>query len=225
MWNLSAPPGFRGLREDVPLTTYFRHLPHWRQDGATYFVTFRLADSLPQEKLRELAALRTDWERSHPHSDGETAWEGLSRELMRRVEAWLDQGMGSCALRNPTSAAVVQETLHHFDGQRYELASYVIMPNHVHAIVRPLACDLHPLERILQSWKQFSAKRILEGSRCKGAFWQEETFDRIVRDEEHLYRCVQYIGSNPARANLSTDEWCRWIRPEWEALGWKFTSM
>jgi len=225
MWNLPAPPGFQGLREDVAMTTYMRHLPHWRQDGATYFVTFRLGDSLPQEKLRELAALRTDWERRHPCPRNEAAWEGLSREVMRRVEAWLDQGMGSCALRNPVTAAIVREGFHHFDGQRYELGSYVIMPKHVHAIVRPLAFDLFPLERILQSWKRFTANRINEQTGGSGPLWQEESFDRIVRDEEHLYRCVQYIASNPARAKLPNDAYIRWIQPAWEALGWKFAPV
>ena len=222
MWNLPAPPGFQGLREDVAMTTYFRRLPHWRQEGALYFVTFRLGDSLPQTKLRELAALRTDWERQCPFTRDKVAWERLSREVMRRVEAWLDQGMGSCALRDPTNAAIVRESLHHFDAQRYELASYVIMPNHVHALVRPLACSLYPLEKILQSWKQFTAKRVLGQSGISVSMWQEESFDRIVRDEEHLYRCVQYIGNNPARAKLAKGASLRWIRPEWEALGWKF---
>ena len=55
-WNLPAPPGFQGQRDDLPLKIYQQHLPHWRQDGATYFVTFRLHDSLPQAKLRELEA-------------------------------------------------------------------------------------------------------------------------------------------------------------------------
>jgi hypothetical protein len=63
MWNLPPPPGFQGLHPDKPVTVYQRHLPHWRQDGATYFVTFRLADSLPQSKLEELAGLKAAWER------------------------------------------------------------------------------------------------------------------------------------------------------------------
>lgn len=58
MWNLSAPPEFQGLRDDLPLTVYFRHLPHWRQEGATYFVTFRLIDALPKAKLHELVSVR-----------------------------------------------------------------------------------------------------------------------------------------------------------------------
>jgi putative transposase len=222
MWNLPPPPGFLGLREDAPVMFYSRHLPHWRQVGATYFVTFRLGDSLPQSKLRELAAWRTEWERRHPRPQTHAAWQELLREVMRRVEAWLDQGMGSCLLRESAHAAIVAEAMHHFDGDRYELGSYVIMPNHVHVLVRPLADDEHSLEQILQSWKRFTAKRINQRSNNKGSVWQEESFDRIVRDEEHLYRCVQYIETNPTKAGLPVDARTRWIRPAWEEVGWKF---
>ena len=222
MWNLTAPPGFQGLRDDQDVTIYVRHLPHWRQRGATYFVTCRLGDSLPQSKLRELAAWRTEWERQHrpPHSD--RTWQELSREAMRRVERWLDQGMGSCLLRHPDAAAALAEAMHRLDGQRYELAAYVIMPNHVHAIVRPLAGDEDPLEWILHAWKGSAARRINERLGRSGHVWQKESFDRIVRDEEHLYRCLQYIGTNGLRAGLAPAACPRWIRPEWAALGWDF---
>jgi REP element-mobilizing transposase RayT len=112
--------------------------------------------------------------------------------------------------------------MHHFDGDRYELGAYVVMPNHTHAVVRPLACTVHPLEAIAGSWKQFSAKRINDCTGGKGDLWQEESFDRIVRNEEHLYRCLQYIGRNPSKARLTTNECRLWIRPEWVALGWDF---
>jgi hypothetical protein len=55
-----------------------------------------------------------------------------------------------------------------------------------------------------------------------GVLWHDESFDRIIRDEEHLYRCIQYIGRNPRRIGLPKDWWIRWIRPSWEALGWTF---
>jgi len=225
MWNLPPPAGFLGLREDAPLVGYFRHLPHWRQEGATYFVTFRLGDSLPQAKLQELAAWRAEWERQHPHPRSEAIWQDLSREVMRRVEAWLDQGLGSCAIRNHANAATVTDVLHHFDGQRYELGSYVVMPNHVHLLVRPLLGDQHPLEHIIQSWKQFTAKRLNARLGKSGSLWQEESFDRIVRDEEHLYRCIDYIGTNAAKAGLPPTSCPRWIRPAWEACGWKFRNV
>jgi putative transposase len=223
-WNLAAPPGFQGLREDLPITMYFRHLPHWRQDGATYFVTFRLHDSLPQTKLRELEEFRAEWERRHAHPRSDVACQELSRETMRRVEAWLDLGMGSCALRNSSHAAIVADSLHHFDGDRYELGCYVVMPNHAHVLVRPLASGQTALESILQSWKQFTAKRINRRLGESGALWQEESFDRIVRDEEHLYRCIQYIGANPARAGIRLSATPCWLRPQWHALGWGFAA-
>jgi putative transposase len=239
MWNLPAPPGFQGLRDDLPLRCYTRHMPHWRQPGATYFVTFRLADSLPQAKLRELRQLRAmasasasnrvNGRTSSPSYDGHGpgANERMMQdrqcyESMRRVEAWLDQGMGSCSLRDPLVADVVVNALGHFDGQRYELGCYVVMPNHVHAVVRPFDDSSLPLEKILQSWKGWTSRRVPADARSGREFWQDETFDRIVRDEEHLYRAVQYVGSNPRRANLPKDSCPRWIRPEWERLGWGF---
>jgi putative transposase len=225
MWNLQPPPGFQGLREDKPLEVYVRHLPHWRQEGATYFVTYRLGDSLPKVKLDELAALRRDWEQQNSPPWGRDVLECLARQLAGYTEEWLDEGMGSCVLKEPSCAGLVTEAMHHFDGERYEAGAYVVMPNHVHAILRPLACTVHPLETILGSWKQFSSRRINGQSGAKGDLWQQESYDRIVRDEEHLYRCLQYIGRNPAKAGLARNECPIWIRPEWAALGWKLDEM
>jgi putative transposase len=200
---------------------YVRHLPHWRQDGATYFVTFRLKDSLPKVKLDELASLRREWEKIHSPPWGKEVLESLARQQVEQMETWLDQGMGSCVLKEPTCAAFLTQAMHHFDGERYELNAYVVMPNHCHAILRPLACAEHPLEAILGSWKQFSGKRINQRCGVTGDVWQQECYDRIVRDEEHLYRCLQYIGQNPAKASLSCNECRLWVRPEWANLGWK----
>jgi putative transposase len=220
MWNLPGPPGFRGLDPDKPLRVYFRHLPHWRQEGATYFVTFRLHDSLPQEKLRQLDAFRREWEKKNPPPYQQKELEKLALETIRRVEAWLDQGMGSCRLKEPEASKRVADAMHHFDGQRYELDSYVIMPNHVHAIVRPLDDQDQPLERILQSWKRHTSLEMNRLFGLTGAVWQEESFDRIIRDEEHLYRGIQYMGSNPDKAGLPVEQCPLWIRPEWVELGW-----
>jgi putative transposase len=222
MWNLPPQPGFQGLREDKSLEVYVRHLPHWRQDGATYFVTFRLGDSLPKTKLDALAALRREWEQRHPPPWGKSVLEGLARQHAACVEKWLDQGMGSCWLKEPAHASYLTEAMHQFDGVRYELDAYVVMPNHSHAIVRPLACMEHPLESIVGSWKQFSSKRINGQTAGKGNLWQEESYDRIVQNEEHLYRCVQYIGRNPTNAGLARNECRLWLRPGWVAMGWNF---
>jgi putative transposase len=232
-FNLPSPPGFQGLREDLPVTCYTRHLPHWRQDGATYFVTFRLADSLPQSKLRELSELKRRWEvelgiantdgsPTTPGPQREQPVEQLSRRVMERVERWLDAGMGQCLLRQRAVAREVTEAFHFFDGKRYELGAYVVMPNHVHLILRPFRPDVASLEVILKSRTGFTAQRINRACERQGVVWQEESFDRIIRDEEHLWRCIQYVGRNPSLARLRVDACLRWIRPEWEALGWRF---
>jgi putative transposase len=222
VWNLAPPPGFRGLDPEKPLTVYYRHLPHWRQDGASYFVTFRLADSLPQEKLQELAFAKEEWERAHPSPRTDQDWEAFANEIMARVEGWLDQGMGASWLRQAWAAQIVDHALRFFDGSRYELGCFVIMPNHVHAILRPLQPAVQALEKILQSRKRRASLQINEALDRKGKLWQDESFDRIIRDEEHLYRCIQYLGNNPGKAQLPKDEWRRWIRPEWQASGWRF---
>jgi putative transposase len=240
MWNLPAPPGFQGLRDDLPFRCYSRHMPPWRQPGATYFVTFRLADSLPQAKLRELRQLKLDGFASLPQTSRNLRTapggrrpernidlkdqERIEHEAAKLVEQWLDQGMGSCVLRDAASSQVVVDAMMHFDEERYELGCYVVMPNHAHAIVRPFDDEKMPLEKILQSWKGWVSRHIRTEQLEGRAFWQAESFDRILRDEEHLFRAIQYIGSNPQRANLSADECRRWIRSEWERLGWGFAE-
>jgi len=222
MWNLPPPPGFQGLHPDKPVTMYERNLPHWRQAGATYFVTFRLGDSLPQGKLRELERFRIEWERNHPPPRDSEALDELAREMFRQIERWLDQGYGQCELKQPALADFITNAMHHFDGSRYELGAYVVMPNHVHLIVRPADAKEDALELILKSWKQFSARKINAATRSRGTLWQQESFDRIIRDEDHLYRTLQYIGRNPDKAGLRRESCPRWVRPEWELLGWRF---
>ncbi|MDA1055562.1 MAG: transposase [Planctomycetota bacterium] len=224
MWNLAAPPGFQGLHPDKPVTVYQRHLPHWRQDGATYFVTFRLFDSLPQAKLNELDGLKAEWERRHPPPRSNAVLEELARMTFERVEQWLDQGMGDCVLKEPEFARQLSDSMRHFDGERYELDSYVVMPNHVHVIFRPLEPTSWALEDILGSWKSFTSRRINAALHRSDDLWQEESFDRIIRDEEHLWRCIQYIGRNPDKAGLPKGSCPLWIRPEWDQLGWKFET-
>ena len=223
-WSLPAPPGFQGLRDDLPLTVYTQHLPHWRQDGATYFVTFRLLDSLPQAKLHELEAFRAEWQRRHPPPHSRESEDDLTREVMRRVEAWLDQGMGSCILRLAEPSALLIDVIHSTDGSVCELDCYVVMPNHVHAILRPLTPNTFPLEKVLQRWKGGSAHDINRLLHQSGTLWQPEGFDRTIRDERHLYQAIQYIGRNPRQAGLSPADTRLWIRPAWVQLGWNFEA-
>ena len=221
-WNLEPPPGFHGLDPYKPIDMYWRHLPHWRQAGATYFVTFRLTDSIPQSKLEELRSVKREWETLRATMRTNETWEELYNREMQEVERLLDQGLGECYLRSPEISAVVQESLLYFDGERCELGCFVVMPNHVHVIMRPLNPAVYPLEDLLQYSKGFTARKANRLLRRSGIFWQEESYDRILRDEEHLYNAIQYIGRNARLANLAEHEVVRWIRPSWVDLGWDF---
>ncbi|QEG36478.1 transposase [Bythopirellula goksoeyrii] len=220
-FHLPPPSGFRGLHPDLPIQRYERHLPHWRQAGATYFVTFRLADSLPQSNLHLLKQLRSDWERTHPPPRSEKDWTEYAREVTTSVEHWLDEGYGVCHFRNKRWCEELRSRLHHFQDQRYQLSCWAILPNHCHAILRPF--EGYSLEDLVGSLKGVAARNINSVLGLSGQLWQEESFDRILRDEEHLWRVVQYIGANPRKAGLENENaWRRWIHPDWEAAGWGF---
>ncbi|MFM8217824.1 MAG: hypothetical protein ACKOJF_02765, partial [Planctomycetaceae bacterium] len=132
-----GPPRFDPLDPDLPLRIYQRRLPHWRQPGATYFVTFRLGDSLPQAKLRQLSQIRSGWLRRNPEPRDESQWQHLAREIAQNAEKWLDEGAGSCLLRDPRAAEELAKAMRQHQHVRYFLACYCVMPNHCHAVVRP----------------------------------------------------------------------------------------
>ena len=223
-WNLVPPLGFQGLREDLPLKIYIRQLPHWRQQGATYFVTFRLADSIPGDKIEYLNRLRADWFARNPPPQSRQAVDQLGRMLSKRIEYWLDKEMGSCVLQEERFVKIVDESLKHFHGVRYELGASVIMSNHVHCIIRPCQTSTMDLEDILGRVKWYTAMRINALLNKSGALWQAESYDRIIRDPEHLWRCLQYIAKNPSRAGRAWETCRLWVNPEWEKLGWRFVS-
>lgn len=220
---LAPPPGFRGLHPDLPIQKYTRHLPHWRQAGATYFVTFRLNDALPQAKLQLLKDLRAEWERTHPEPRSEEDWTKYAKEVTTCVEHWLDEGYGACHFRSQHWCEELLTRLQHFQDERYQLSCWTIMPNHCHLVMR--AFEGYSLEKLVGSAKGVAARNIQAALGMRGQFWQEESFDRIIRDEEHLWRVIQYIGRNPAKVGLAHENtWRRWIHPEWEASGWKFIA-
>ncbi len=139
------------------LSVYRRRLPHWRKQGATYFVTWRLNP------------LQADLETKE-------------RELVLR-------------------------SLRHFDDQRYEMLAYVVMNDHVHTLVTPW--EAHPLEAIVHGWKSYTANQMRRVYQRHGRIWQDEYFDRLIRDEHELLQTVGYILNNPMR---------RW--PDWKDYPW-----
>jgi REP element-mobilizing transposase RayT len=191
----------------MPLESGYHHrgyLPHIKVAGAAYFVTFRLADSLPRETILRLKAHREDLLRraaqNRPDDEGRVRRE-LFAWYAAEVDSVLDQHIGACCLREPQIAALVTTALGHFDGERYRLHAWCVMPNHVHAVVRPI--DPHALDKILHSWKSYTAIQANRLLHCTGqSFWQHESYDHWIRDEADLLHCIRYTEENPVGAQL-----------------------
>jgi len=195
---------FRGFDEHADIQRTRRNLPHWEQEGATYFVTFRLVDAVPQQLAHQWREELETWRKFHPEPwDSQTVYEYRSRFFDQREE-WLDQGHGSCVLRRLDAAKIVRSVLEHFRGERYHLDAFIVMPNHVHALVQPLPG--YSLANILGSWKSFTARSINRLLGRTGTLWMEESFDRIVRDFDELRRYRDYIARNPEKAKLRESE-------------------
>ena len=181
-----------------------RNLPHWQQDQKCFFVTWRLADSLPAHFLRSWKLEAEAWLKAQQHPLSDTGKDEYHRLFSDRLDQELDAGHGSCLLREPASARIVASAMRHFDGQRYDLIAFVVMPNHVHVLFRMAPNE--DLSKIIHSWKSFTAHEISKARKTEGAVWQDEYFDRIVRDEDHLQRLVAYIERNPEKAGLANIE-------------------
>jgi REP element-mobilizing transposase RayT len=181
-FDMPPPPGFRGLDPDLPVTVYHRHLPHWRQPGATYFVTFHLADALPKSKREFLKRLREEWERTHPKPRSDEDWKTYARKVTNSAERWFDEGYGECFFRERRWTDDLRDRLHRFQNERYLISCWAIMPNHCHVVIRPF--QEFSLEKLLGGIKGVNSRHINAALGTSGAIWEDESYDRIVRDEE-----------------------------------------
>ena len=199
-----------------PLTAGFHSrgaLPHLKREGGSYFITFRLAGTLPAEVLQRFKTEREQLAAHALAAKRPLTWreqEEVFRWYCARVDAYLDEGRGDCFLRQPALAELVSSALQFFLGQRYDLPAWVVMPNHVHAVVHPLRG--HTLSDIEHSWKSFTASKANALLRRTGqTFWQSECFDHLIRDDDDHARCRQYVVNNPVAARLCErpEDW-RW---------------
>lgn len=192
------------LNRDSPVRKDRRHLPHWRMNGVFNYVTWRLFDSLPQEKLQVWHADKRAWLEKHPKPwDARTTHEYRER-FPKRLDGWLDAGYGSCYLLRPECNQLVADAFHFYDGDRYDLASYVVMPNHVHALF--LLRGKTELEQVTHSIKSYTANQINKLVGRRGQLWQQEGFDHLLRGAAQLEGCMTYIRRNPEVAHLKHDE-------------------
>ncbi len=194
------------LDPDKPIEKHRINLPHWQQGEAWVFVTWRLADSLPDKVVRKLVIDRTHWLANHPPPWNEETKREYGRLFTMRFEALLDDAHGVCELKRPELREHVADALRHFNGERYDLNCYVLMPNHVHVLFRPLG--EHRMEAILQSWKRHTARRINQALGRTGTLWQREYWDRLVRSQKHFDGTRNYILRNPEK--LPPETFRRW---------------
>ena len=198
---------FTPYNRDESVHRHRLNLPHWRQWGRTYFITTRLADSVPVHVIDHWKEQRGLWlsqrgfaPDSAPNELPDDERHGFHREFTARFHELLDAGHGECILAQPDIASILSELLTAGHGRLYQLDGWVIMPNHFHALVEPM--EKQTLGSILQGWKGASARRINQILGRAGSLWQAETFDHIVRSEAQFEHFRRYIAGNPAKAGL-----------------------
>jgi REP element-mobilizing transposase RayT len=164
-----------------------------------------LADAIPQDLRVRWSAERDTWLQFHRQPWTSKVEQEYHERFSAAIEHWLDAGYGACVLNRIDCAGILDETLRFFDGKRLDLLSFVIMPNHVHVLF--VQHPGFPLERLLRSWKTFTARSINKLLGRSGPLWQRDYFDRLIRDSHHFANCVRYIRRNPKRAKLRSDQY------------------
>jgi REP element-mobilizing transposase RayT len=183
------------------------YLPHCEKDSGLYFITFHMADSLPDSVLKKVAernrflnAAKASGARLSPEQLVE-----LSEYSPRRMEEYFDRGHGSCAFNDQRIAGALAAALRFRDGKHYRLLAWCIMPNHAHVVVRLLPGA--NLSSVLKTWKQYSSKAANQLLGQRGRFWRPESYDRLIRNEQEFLRAIQYVIENPVKAGLKNWPW------------------
>ena len=197
--------------------SYRRHLPHIQPPGAVLFVTFRLAGSLPPAVQRRLHA-EAEWVEKQIARISDRQ-EKVARALQehKRMFAQWDAALDSNRqrpqwLEQAPVAAMVAESLRYRDQNVYDLDTFCVMGNHVHVVFAPRTKDgggYYSLPAIMHSLKLYTATQANKLLHRSGAFWQQEYYDHVVRDEAEWQRIRQYVINNPVKAGL-VSEWDAW---------------
>ena len=167
------------------------------------------------EWMRNHGLATDDWHYGYPQlseQDRAKFQSEFQSEFHRLKEICLDECQGSCPLRNPVAASIVADSLLHFDGQRYQMGDFVVMPNHVHLLA--VFPDGRAMKRQFASWLRFTATQINRLLQRSGTLWQEEPFDHLVRSGTQYDQLRRYIASNPEKAKLKPGEYHLYRRPD-----------
>ncbi len=200
------------------------NLSHWEQFNAFYFITWRTADSISKAALDRWETERDQWLSSRGIDPAVEDWQRVFEMLSEgdrlqfhklftaRWNALLDEGHGECVLRRPELSKIVEDSLRHFDGERYALEAYVVMPNHVHVLAG--ISGRGDMKQLCRNWKNFTAMQINKALGRTGQFWQWESFDHLVRTPASLEKFRKYILNNPLKARLKEGEYLAWAKPK-----------
>jgi type I restriction enzyme R subunit len=190
--------------------------PHWSQAGAVVFITFRAHDSIPREVIDRWDREKQEWLRLRGRDSG-AHWSAIiptlpekdradfQKTFDRCREAFLDSCHGRCLLGRPELSKIVADSLLHFDGQRYRMGDFVVMPNHVHLLAVFPTADA--MKGQCDSWLHYMAFRINQAVGERGKFWQQEPFDHLVPSPGQYEYLRQYIVNNPRKAGLTPGEY------------------
>lgn len=187
--------GTHYLNKDERIEQWIHNLSHWEQEGRIQFVTFRLADSLPQVKLAELREELNKFESQHPKPWDDKTRNEFLKSKNKKIEYWLEQGYGECVLKRSNVRQILTNAINHVDGHKCLILGYVIMPNHVHMLM--LTLPGYKNSKVLGGIRQYSSNQINKLLNRSGEFWQDDPFDRVIRGEAHLKYCLKYIENNP----------------------------
>ena len=208
---------------------YHRHLPHIVPPDSTFFVTFRLVDSIPKSVVRsyqgKIDLLENETTRVLKQ-EGESPLAiaqlerllAFKREWYAKFEDVLHKAIvGPAWLKDKRVAQIVADGLHFLDNRAYKLNAYCVMSNHVHTVFRPLLTESgsqFSLARIMKSIKGYTAREANRVLGRKGNFWEPENYDHYVRDATEYERIIRYVLNNPVKAGL-VSHWQEW---EWNYL-------
>ena len=193
---------------------YRRKLPHLQPLEGTFFITYRLHNSLPKSLLKQL---KIEFEYDKMKAQGQRgrlaaehkqeALNHIYQEYFKKLDAILDKIVdGVSYLKNEKVAKIVADSLHYWDNKKLDLICYCIMPNHVHAVFTLYREDTNgkiiSLDDMMKSIKGVSARYCNQVLGLKGQFWHHESYDRLVRDRDELDGIIAYVLDNPVKAGL-----------------------
>ncbi len=165
-------------------------LPHCDFPGLIQSVSVHLFDSVPVEVLeRWIRELDTECDKKS------------QAKLRSRIEHYEDMGYGNCFLSDANVARLVEDALLYFDGERYDILAWCIMPNHLHSLFVPRLG--YSLTDIVQNWKSYTAHQANKWLRRSGEFWFPDYFDEFMKTTKQLEATIDYIELNPVTARLT----------------------